>query len=131
MTTPGTVHPAEAILPMHSGDTLRARQAIRTIRNSLWERKTTPFAFEGLLEAFRTLLRRRGYFVSSPSDLSTTLGDLHTLGQGFDLYDLAEDLAALDTVWTQCLKAAPRPLFPDLAPFAPKCPCGQHPKAAN
>lgn len=126
-TATGSVQPAEAILSLHSGNARGALLALRSLRNSLWERKSTPFALEGLQGPFRTLLRRRGYFVSSPSELSATLEDIRALGPGFDLYDVAEELAALDMLRTECLQLSSRPLFPELIRFAPRCVCGRHP----
>jgi hypothetical protein len=113
---------------MESGDTQRAIASIRDLARELWARKVGSFSPDGLETAFQALLHRRGYFVSTPSDLSASLADIQALGEGFDLYDLARSLAELDTVTTECLKLSACPLLPELRPFSTRCPCGDHSK---
>lgn len=112
---------------MEAGDTAGAIAAARELAGALWERRANEAPDPALREAFRTLLRRRGYYSASPADLAWSLEEIHALGEGFDLYDLARELAALDRVATECLKLAPQPLFPEIRAFAPRCPCGAHP----
>lgn len=111
---------------LESGDIPRALAAVRDIAAALWQRKGGEAALEGGAEAFRRLLLRRGYFVSTPSELCASLEEIRILGEGFDLYDLACQLAALDTIRTDCLKLDRLPAFPELRSFAPACPCGRH-----
>lgn len=127
VTPQGSAQTQLAVQSMESGDTVRAIASARDLAAALWERKLGEAAADGLQAAFHALLHRRGYFVSTPAALATTLGEIRVLGEGFDLYDLARQLAALDTVATECLHLARQPLFPELRAFAPRCPCGQHP----
>jgi hypothetical protein len=115
---------------MEAGDTTAALIHGRWLVDTLWQRRGVDAWIEGFLPAFRELLRRRGYFVSSASDFTESLQELQVLGEGFDLYDLARQLAALDTILVRCLRVAPHPHFPDLGAFAPPCPCGAHPTAS-
>ena len=116
-----------AIHSLESGDCARALAFIRDLADALRDGKEAKPAWPALADAFRSLLRRRGYFVSSPANFENSLDEIHFLGEGFDLYDLARQLAALDTIAYECLKLAPGPLFPKLRAFAPPCPCGRHP----
>lgn len=112
---------------LESGETARAIATARDLTASLWERKQGEAPPSALREAFLDLLRRRGYFVSTPDEFATSLMEIESLGEGFDLHDLARQLATLDLVASQCLRLTPQPQFPELHPFAPLCPCGQHP----
>lgn len=93
----------------------------------MWERKAGEAPPPSLREALLDLLRRRGYFVSTPDEFTASLVEIESLGEGFDLYDLARQLATLDLVASRCLRLAPQPQLPELHPLAPLCPCGQHP----
>jgi hypothetical protein len=114
------------VLDLESGDIQRALAVARELASRLWQRKERNVPLEEWEEAFRRLLLRRGYFVSTPADLASSLDEIRTLGEGFDLYELARQLAALDTIRTDCLKLVRRPAFPELRTFAPPCPCGHH-----
>jgi hypothetical protein len=127
MTQEWSVRTREAIHSMEKGDAARAILSTRELAATLWDRKRMEAQPDGLLKGFRDLLERRGYFAASEADFARSLQEIHALGEGFDLYDLARQLAAVDTICTQCLKSAPRPLFPGLQLFAPRCPCGLHP----
>jgi hypothetical protein len=115
-----------AIDSIEGGDTVTAIAECRTLGRALWDGKPGRISLDEIGEAFRTLLHRRGYFVSTPSDLASSLLEIHVLGEGFDLYDLAQALAALDTIVVGCLKLAPGPNLPELRAFASRCPCGHH-----
>lgn len=112
---------------LQSGDTVRAIATAKGLTASLLERKGGDAPLSMLREALLDLLRRRGYFASTPDDLAASLVEIEGLGEGFDLYDLARQLANLDIVVSQCLRLTPHPIFPELRPFAPLCPCGRHP----
>jgi len=116
-----------ALGSLEAGDAVRALAALRNLSTMLWERRQGDLPARDLSTRFRTLLRRRGYFVESPQDLASSLEEIHGLGEGFDLYHVARELAALDTLISQCLKLDRGPLFPELQAFAPPCPCGRHP----
>lgn len=84
-------------------------------------------AARSLREAFFGLLGRRGYFTGSPEKIQKTVGEIHAVGPGFDLFDLARNLAQYDTISTECLGLRTRRLFPELRVLSPPCPCGRHP----
>jgi hypothetical protein len=105
---------------METGDAAAVAQGCG-LASARWEPRGVVARTGGLLPDFRDLLRRRGYFVESAPEFALSLDE------GIHLFDLAGQLAALDTVLTPCLKAFPRPLFPGLDPFAPPCPGGRHP----
>jgi hypothetical protein len=78
-----------------------------------------------LWEAFRTLLRRRGYFVDSPSQVSDSLREIAEIGAGFDLHDLATTLARLHTGSTHCGRSRVPLGIPELEGFTRGCGCGR------
>ena len=112
---------------MEAGETLQALSATRELSRELWKKKNGRLSPDRLNTAFRALLKRRGYFVESPSELRESLDDIRAVGEGFDLYELARALAELDTIVSECLKIAPARVMPELKPFVHQCPCGEHP----
>jgi len=103
----------EAIAAMEAGDTARALSAGRLLATEGRDRKASSALPRALGEAFRLLLKRRGYYVSTPDDLTQSLEEIHSIGEGFDLYDLASTLARLEGP----TGAGPAPLFPELIRF--------------
>ena len=83
-----------------------------------------------LRQAYLRLLKRRGYFVDSPSALSRSLVEITAVGPGFDLYDLSRSLARYDTLRTDCLHLGGSRILPELRKFCPRCVCGRHRKEA-
>jgi len=69
--------------------------------------------------AFRRLLDRRGYFVSTPTELARSIEEIHAVGEGFDLYDLALGLAQYDAVRMERVGILGHRLIPELRAFAP------------
>jgi hypothetical protein len=112
---------------MESGEAPRAAILGRTLVAAAWETKVQEPLAENLQGAYLELLRRRGYFISTPRELEESLAQIQSLGPGFDLYEVAQHLAALDTIAAECLKQIPKRRFPELRAFAPPCPCGKHP----
>jgi hypothetical protein len=117
----------EAIRFMESGEAPRVALLGRKMVAAFWDTKGQEPLAGNLREAYLELLRRRGYFVSTPRELLESLGQIQSLGPGFDLYDVAQQLAALDTIAAECLKQISQRRFPELTSFAPRCPCGKHP----
>jgi hypothetical protein len=81
---------------MESGDTARALSACRRLESEAGKHPPPPTLLRGLGEAFHLLLKRRGYFVSDSKDLTGSLEEIHGMGEGFDLFDLASTLTRLD-----------------------------------
>lgn len=119
---------AEAIQAMSASEPIHALTSVNRLVSALWEGRAESPELKVLWEPFRTLLQRRGYFVSTPPELRGTLEEIRALGEGFDLYELARALAEADTTSTDCLRLRPDRSFPDLIPFSPVCPCGKHPE---
>jgi hypothetical protein len=86
----------DAIAAMERGDTAHALKACHLLESAAGERPPAPAFLHRLGDAFRSLLRRRGYFVSDPKDFSGSLEEIYGIGEGFDLFDLASILARLD-----------------------------------
>ncbi len=82
--------------------------------------------FERLRRAFLELLGRRGYLVGTPGELAGSMAEILAVGTGFDLYDLAETLAALDATATECRQPTRARHWPELKPFVSRCRCGGH-----
>lgn len=74
---------------------------------------------ETLWVTFKRLLHRRGYFVSSPSELSRSLEEIHAVGEGFDLYDLALGLARYDLLRMERVGIQGHRSIPELNAFSP------------
>jgi hypothetical protein len=70
--------------------------------------------------SFRHLLHRRGYFVSTPAEIETALKEIESVGEGFDLFDLARRLAHFDTVRMESLGLKGHRALPELRRFALK-----------
>ena len=81
-------------------------------------------AFGRLRSSFLALLGRRGYLVKSPEEVARSIREIRDIGPGFDLYDLAEALAACDVAAHDCLNLSPNPPLPELDVFRKRCGCG-------
>lgn len=68
--------------------------------------------------SFRHLLHRRGYFVSTPAEVETTLKEVEAVGEGFDLFDLARRLAHFDAVRMEALGLKGHRALPELRRFS-------------
>ena len=71
--------------------------------------------FDRLRRAFVGLLGRRGYLVSTPEEIRSSIAEIRDVGPGFDLYDLLEALAALDVA-----------VLPES-----RCSCDRHPEGGK
>jgi hypothetical protein len=74
---------------------------------------------ETLWVTFKRLLHRRGYFVSSSAELSRSLEEIHAVGEGFDLYDLALGLARFDLLRMERVGIQGHRSIPELKVFTP------------
>ena len=72
-----------------------------------------------LWTAFKRLLHRRGYFVSTPAELARSLEEILAVGEGFDLYDLALGLAQYDALRLERVGIRGHRAIPELKSFAP------------
>lgn len=73
--------------------------------------------------SLKRLLHRRGYFVATAAQLSASLKEIEEIGEGFDLFDLARNLARYDAVRNRCRGLADHRALPELRPFAGACSC--------
>src|SRR5207249_680349 len=67
---------------------------------------------------FKQLLKKRGYFVSTPAEIETSLAEIEAVGEGFDLYDLARRLAQFDGARMERLGLKGHRALTDLKRFA-------------
>ena len=74
-------------------------------------------AMKRVWDRFVSLLRRRGFFVGSPDEIEASLGEILSLGEGFDLHDLAVGLASLDAAAAQGGMVKSSLFFPRLSRF--------------
>ncbi|HEX7901843.1 MAG TPA: hypothetical protein VF950_29060 [Planctomycetota bacterium] len=74
---------------MKRGDVRKAVEAARRLG-------TADGGLEEVRGAFLALLDQRGYFVGTSEQIDASLREIQDVGPGFDLYDLAEALAARD-----------------------------------
>ncbi len=117
---------------MEAGQARDAVDALSRLEASVRQKgKADGVRLSRIWEAFRLLLHRRGYFVSAPEQIADSLKEIHEVGQGFDLHDLAVTIARFDMEITQCLKLLPERLFPELHAFAPRCDCWKRPFEAR
>jgi len=85
----------------------------------------------GMWNSFKRLLHRRGYFVSTPAQVEASLEEIASVGEGFDLYDLARNLAHYDAARMTCRGLADHRALPELRRFAPRCTCKPRSKEKN
>ena len=78
---------------------------------------------DDLWAPFERLLHRRGYFIGSGEDLQGSLSEIHSLGEGFDLFDLADVMARCDVHVAECGRPKLDRRFPALQAFRPHCAC--------
>ena len=82
----------------------------------------------GMWNSFKRLLHRRGYFVGTPAQVETSLDEIASIGEGFDLFDLARNLAHYDAARMACRGLADHRALPELQRFAPACACKSNSK---
>lgn len=121
-----------ALSAIGKGEAAEAAHALERLERAL---RTTPRPearhLKQVWEPFLELLRRRGYFISSPQEIEGTLDEIFATGLGFDLYEVAAAIARCDLALAECLRAIPDRIFPSLTLFAPECRCENHPPSAR
>jgi hypothetical protein len=55
--------------------------------------------------------------------MAASLDEIAAVGEGFDLFDLARNLARYDAVRMECRGLADHRVLPELKRFAPDCAC--------
>lgn len=100
------------------GETRPAIDAARRLEREVHGGGPGAGALEGLRDAFFALLDLRGYFVRTAAEVSEAIREIREVGAGFDLYDLAEALAACD-----CRGVSNEPRIPELKEFQRPCAC--------
>lgn len=113
MQSQGSDSVRDALRSMESGEASRAHPAVAALRDC---RSAVPGA-GALGAAFRTLLRRRGYFVDSEPEYAASLEEVFSVGEGFDLFDLARSLADFDAARLDGTGPSRQSLYPELARF--------------
>lgn len=116
---------------MDAAEPAEASVALGELTSRLRMHGTNGIDLEGMWIAFKALLHRRGYYVSTPAEIQKSLQEIDAIGSGFDLYDLAQGLARYDAVRTECKHLTPIRALPALKHFCPACPCGKHRKERN
>ena len=114
----------ETIRAMGASEPQGAVAVTERLTAQVWKGSPDQTDLAGMWGAFMNLLRRRGYYVSTASELAGTLGEIHALGEGFDLYDLARALAELDRALADGFHLKPDRQLPDLKRFSRRNLCG-------
>lgn len=113
---------------MAAAEPSEAALRLSSLTEALHSSRTDGFDLDRAWEGFQRLLERRGYFVATPSQLEASLAEIKTIGPGFDLYDLARNLALYDIATTKCVGLTKSRVLPVLRPFARTCDCSNHRK---
>ncbi len=109
----------ELIEAMVSGEAVHAAKAFSRLEAAVRLGETGgDSSLHGVWESFIDLLRRRGYFVSTSSEIKSALEEIRAVGPGFDLYDLASALAHCDPTVSEQVGVPMRRRFPALESFA-------------
>jgi hypothetical protein len=69
--------------------------------------------------SFKRVLRRRGFFVSTPAETAVSLAEIKAVGPGFDLFDLARGLAQFDALRMEHLGRTGQRMLPEIQSFWP------------
>jgi hypothetical protein len=113
---------------MAAAEPAEAAAGIEELTQQLPAHEAGGIDLSTLWVAFKRLLQRRGYFVSSPSELACSLGEIHAVGEGFDLYDLALGLAQYDVLRMERVGIMGHRALPELKAFIPTIARGSHRK---
>ena len=129
MESEGYQTPERKILDaMEATEPSQATAVLARLTSDLHASGVNGVNLTGMWNSFKRLLHRRGYFVATPAEMSRTLDEIETVGEGFDLFELARNLAHYDAVRNECRGLADHRAVPELRRFAPGCACRQHPK---
>ena len=82
---------------MKRGEAREAVESARGLGDIL--HRLDDAAVEKLRAAFLSLLRVRGYFVTTPEDVAASLREIKNVGRGFDLFDLLDALGATNVLF--------------------------------
>jgi hypothetical protein len=113
---------------MEAAEPAEATAVLAQLTSELHAKGVNGVNLTGMWNSFKRLLHRRGYFVTTPAQLATSLDEIDAVGEGFDLFDLARNLARYDTVRMECCGLADHRSLPELKRFAPPCTCTGHRK---
>ena len=110
---------------MEAAEPQEASATLQQLIQNLRIQRTQEIDLSGMWVTFRRLLHRRGYFVDTPARIAASLEEIASVGEGFDLFELARGLAVYDAQ-AECLGLTKRRALPELQRFAPVCACGNH-----
>lgn len=124
MESEGNRTPERRILEaMDAAEPSQATEILARLTSDFHARGVHGVNLTGLWNSFKRLLQRRGYFVSTPAQVSTSLEEIAAVGEGFDLFDLARNLAHYDAVRMDRRGLAGHRALPELRRFVPACTC--------
>jgi hypothetical protein len=124
MEMDGPQAPERKILDaMEAAEPAQATEVLARLTEDLHARGVNGVNLSGMWHSFKRLLHRRGYFVSTPAQMALTLDEIAAMGEGFDLYDLARNLARYDMARMECRGLADHRALPELKVFSPACSC--------
>jgi hypothetical protein len=113
---------------MEAAEPTEAATVLAQLTSDLHAKGVNGVNLTGMWNSFKRLLHRRGYFVTTPAQLTTSLDEIEAVGEGFDLFDLARNLARYDAVRMECCGLADYRSLPELKRFSPSCTCTGHRK---
>ena|SRR5688572_29572382 len=124
MESEGPRTPERKILEaMEATEPSQATEVLSRLTADLHARGVHGPQLAAMWNSFKRLLHKRGYFVTTPAQLATSLDEIAAVGEGFDLFELARNLAHYDTVRMECRGLADHRVLPELKRFAPTCSC--------
>lgn len=124
MELDGPKTPERRILDaMEATEPSQATEVLSRLTAELHARGVNGLQLPAMWNSFKRLLHRRGYFVTTPAQLATSLDEITAVGEGFDLFELARTLAHYDAVRMECRGLADHRALPELKRFAPYCTC--------
>jgi len=122
------VHEGRVLEAMEAAEPSQAAAVLAQLTSDLESKGVNGVNLTGMWNSFKKLLNLRGYFVATPAQLATSLNEIEAVGEGFDLFDLASNLARYDTVRMNSRGLPGHRALPELKRFAPPCDCTQHRK---
>lgn len=108
---------------MEAAEPTQATEVLSNLTGELHARGVNGVNLTGMWNSFKRLLHRRGYYVGTPAQVEKTLEEIATIGEGFDLFDLAKNLAHYDAVRMECRGLTSHRALPELQRFASPCTC--------
>ncbi len=113
----------QAVRLLEALDVRSATQAFRDLFRRWHDSPPATAPLGSVWKPFLELLHRRGFFADTPERISTSLREIAEIGKGFDLYDLAVEVARCDTALSDCLRRQPARQLPALLRFEVPCDC--------